>query len=185
MKIEEGTIAGLFRIVPTPFADDRGSFFRYFCRDTFRSHGIADVDFVQFNHSFNHRRGTLRGMHYQMPPHAEAKFIRCVRGAVYDVFVDLRQGSPSFLRWDAQELSATNHVMVHLPPGIAHGFITLEDDSELLYHHSATYTPEAERGLRYDDPRLAIDWPLAPTVISERDLGHPPLADDFAGLAMP
>lgn len=183
MRFTPLPLAGAFAIDLEPRADERGAFARTFCQDTFAAHGLA-TDFVQANQSWNLRRGTLRGMHYQHPPHAEVKYIRCIAGAVYDVIVDIRQGSPTFLQHVGLELSADNKRGIYVPAGFAHGFITLADDTQLAYMHSARYAPGSEGGIRYDDPRLGITWPLAPTVMSDKDQVYPWLGADFAGIAL-
>jgi len=152
--------------------DDRGFFARSFCRQEFEAHGL-DPDIAQCNISFNRHRGTLRGLHYQAEPHAEAKLVRCTQGAVWDVIVDLRPGSPSFRRWHAVELSAANRLALYVPKGFAHGFQTLADNSEVLYLMSQFYRPDAARGLRWNDPTLAIKWPLADPQVSDRDGDFP------------
>ena len=182
MQIEKLSIAGAFKITPSPIDDNRGQFFRYYCKETFEQNNIK-YDFVQFNHSVNNASGTLRGMHYQHPPHAEAKLIRCVRGQILDVFVDMRKGK-NFLKWDSQILSEQNNIGLLLPPGVAHGFITLLPDSHILYHHSSYYVPNSEHGVRYNDPMVNIDWPMKPTIISDRDKNHPLLTKEFKGLSL-
>jgi dTDP-4-dehydrorhamnose 3,5-epimerase len=182
MIFHKTPIAGLYTIDPEPFRDERGLFARTFCRREFEEID-HEKEFVQFNHSHTNDRGTLRGMHWQYPPHAEIKLIRCVRGAVLDVVIDIRQGSPTFLRHFAVELSAENLRSIYVPGGFAHGFQTLEDHSELIYHHTAFYTPGTEGGIRWDDPLVGIEWPMQPTVLSERDRNHPLLTDDFTGIA--
>lgn len=174
MIFVETELAGVFIIEPERMADARGFFARTWCRDAFADHGI-DASFVQCGASYNRRRATLRGLHYQAPPYAEAKLVRCVRGAAFDVAVDLRPGSASFGRWTAVELSAANGRMVYLPQGVAHGFQTLVDDTELSYQISAPYRAEAARGVRWDDPDLAIAWPLGDPILSDRDRALPPL----------
>lgn len=166
------SLAGAFVIEPELRGDARGAFARTMCRDEFAAHGLV-ADFAQQNLSVTAQAGTLRGMHFQRDPAAEAKLIRCVRGAVHDVIVDLRAGSPSFLRHEAFELSAANGRQLYVPPGFAHGFQTLVDDVEMTYLISAPYTPSAEGGLRHDDPRLGIDWPLPVATLSERDRRWP------------
>lgn len=156
--------------------DERGWFARVMCEDVLREHGLPHR-FVQANHSMSRRRGTIRGLHFQRPPHAEAKLVRCVAGAILDVIVDIRAGSPTRLRWEAFELSAANGRMLLVPEGFAHGFQTLTDDAEVTYHVTHRYTPEAEGGLRYDDPALGITWPLPVTEISAKDRAWPLLAD--------
>ena len=154
--------------------DERGFFARSFCREEFARHGLS-TEISQCNVSFNHRKGTLRGMHYQIPPKSEAKTVRCTRGTVYDVIVDLRDGSPTWGQWISVNLSENNSRMLYIPEGFAHGFQTLEDDSEVFYQMFAPYSPEHARGVRWDDPALRIDWPLPDLIISERDRAFPVL----------
>lgn len=156
--------------------DERGYFARTFCAEEFQRHGLI-AQFIQQNTSRSARRGTLRGLHYQMQPYGEAKLVRCTRGAIVDVIVDIREDSPTYLQHEAFELTADNHRQLYVPPGFAHSFQTLSDDVEVSYLVSAPYTPSAERGLRYNDERLAIDWPLAVTTLSEKDAAWPLLAD--------
>ncbi len=174
-------IAGVMRIETYPHSDARGAFARFFCEKS-----LADLlggrRVVQINHSRSVERGTIRGMHFQHAPYAEVKFVRCLRGRVWDVAVDLRAGSPTFLKWHAEELSSENAHMLVIPEGCAHGFQTLEPDTELLYLHTAAYTPSAEGGVRHDDPVIAIRWPLPATNISPRDEAHAWITADFAGL---
>lgn len=172
MIFTETAIPGAFVVELKPFHDQRGFFARSWCQREFAERGLAD-QMVQGNVSYNRRRGTLRGMHYQRAPHAEAKLVRCTRGAVYDVALDLRPDSPTYKRWTAVELSADSQRMFYIPPGCAHGFLTLADDTELTYQVSAFYTPEAEGGVRYDDPAFGISWPIEVTVISEKDRSWP------------
>jgi dTDP-4-dehydrorhamnose 3,5-epimerase len=174
-------LAGAFVADTTRSADSRGSFARLFC-DAELGAAVGTRRIVQINHSRTSARGAIRGMHFQRVPHSEMKLVRCLKGRVYDVMVDLRAGSSSFLRWHACELGADNDRMMIIPEGCAHGFQALEPDSELLYLHTAAYRRDAEGGVRFDDPRLAIDWPLPPTELSARDRGHAPLAADFKGL---
>ncbi len=152
--------------------DERGYFARTMCRDEFASRELA-ADFVQSNHSFNRREGTLRGLHMQASPHAEVKLVRCVRGAIYDVIVDLRPSSPAYLRWEGFELSADNGRMLYVPEGFAHGFQTLCDDTDVTYQVSHPYVPGAEIGVRYNDPTFNIAWPLPVAVISPKDASWP------------
>jgi len=159
-----------------PARDERGYFARTFSREEFARHGLPG-DFVQASLSFNRRRGTLRGLHYQAEPAAEGKLIRCTRGAIFDVMLDLRRESPTWCRWFAVELSADNGRAVYVPPGFAHGFQTLTDDAELFYQMTAAYRPELSRGVRWNDPAFGITWPLADPIVSARDAG---LAD-FVG----
>lgn len=163
--------------------DARGTFLRLFCAQELRP-VLDHRQIVQINHSKTSRAGAVRGMHFQNPPHAEMKMIRCLRGRVWDVAVDLRAGSPTFLHWHAEELAQDDAQMLVIPEGFAHGFQALEPDSELLYLHTAFYHPPSEGGLRHDDPRLAIAWPLAPQDLSPRDLSHPPLTAGFTGVAL-
>lgn len=156
--------------------DERGYFARTFCAEAFERHGLIS-QFVQQNASRSARRGTLRGLHYQLQPYGEAKLVRCTRGAIVDVIVDLREDSSTYLQHEAFELTADSHRQLYVPPGFAHSFQTLSDDVEVSYLVSAPYTPTAERGLRYNDERLSIDWPLAVTTISEKDAAWPLIAD--------
>jgi len=175
-------LAGAYIIGLEPFTDDRGWFARFFDKKEFGEKTGYSPDWVQLNHSVSYARGTVRGMHFQHPPYREIKMVRCIAGAVYDVIVDVRQNSPTFLRWTGVELSATNNRMLFIPEGFAHGFQTLEENSALIYHHSEYYTPGAEGGLRYNDPVLAIDWPLPVTSLSARDAGHPAVDKNFKGI---
>ncbi len=159
---------GAYLIEPERLSDERGFFARTWCAEEFARHGL-DPAMSQCSMSFNLDRGTLRGLHYQAPPYAEAKLVRCTRGRVFDAIVDLRPASPTRNRWFAAELSADNGLTMYAPKGFAHGFQTLEDDSELFYQISAPYRPEAIRGLRWDDPTIAVPWPLPDPTISERD----------------
>jgi dTDP-4-dehydrorhamnose 3,5-epimerase len=172
MRFRETTLPGAWLIEPEPVADERGYFARAWCARELKAHGLADV-FVQSSVSFNRRRGTLRGLHYQAAPHEEAKLVRCTQGTVYDVIVDLRPGSPTLGTWHGVALSAANCRTLYVPPGCAHGFQTLTDDAELLYHISVEYRPDAARGVRWDDSTLAIDWPLPDPILSERDRALP------------
>jgi len=181
MKFVETKLKGAFIITPELIEDERGFFARTFCRREFEDHGL-NPDLVQCNISFNHKKGTLRGMHYQIPPHAEAKLVRCTAGAILDVIVDLRQKSPTFMQWHVEELSANNHRMFYIPEGFAHGFQTLADDTELIYQHSVFYSPEHGRGIRFDDPALNITWPLAVCMISTKDQGFPLIDNHFQGI---
>jgi dTDP-4-dehydrorhamnose 3,5-epimerase len=155
--------------------DNRGYFARTMCRTEFSSSGLV-ADFVQINHSYTRRRGTLRGMHYQSEPHSEAKLVRCVRGLLYHAILDLRPHSPTYLRWEGFELSADGGRMLYIPEGFAHGTLTLSDDVDLIYHASHFHTPTAECGLRFDDPQFAIQWPLPVAIISDRDRSWPPFS---------
>ncbi len=166
-------VAGAYLVGLEPRNDDRGFFARSFCAHEFAEHGLKGT-FVQANLSHNPHRGTLRGLHYQRAPHAEVKLVRCTRGALFDVVVDLRPGSPSYGRWAGAELSADNRRALYVPEGCAHGFETLVDDTEASYLVSAFYAPGAEAGMRWDDPQLAIDWPITPPArISPKDATAP------------
>jgi dTDP-4-dehydrorhamnose 3,5-epimerase len=174
VRFEELAIPGVFALELEPVHDNRGFFARTYSRTELAAHGI-DFDVVQASTSFNERRGTLRGMHLQRPPHEEAKIVRCLAGSVHDVVVDLRAGSKTQFRWLSVELSATRRNALYMPPGLAHGFVTLEDGCELEYLISAEYEPSAATGVRWDDPALGIPWPMEPKVISERDAAFPDL----------
>ncbi|HDZ56975.1 MAG TPA: dTDP-4-dehydrorhamnose 3,5-epimerase [Pseudomonas xinjiangensis] len=156
--------------------DERGFFARTMCREEFEKHGLLS-DFVQQNMSVSAQRGTLRGLHYQVKPYAEAKLIRCLRGAILDVIVDIREESPTYLKHQAFELTDTNRQQLYVPPGFAHSFQTLSDNVEVSYLVSAAYTPQAERGLRYNDEQLGIDWPETVTTISDKDAAWPLIAE--------
>ena len=181
MKTHRLPIEGLVLAESTPRTDERGYFTRLYCQDEL-AELIGERQIVQINLSSTRTVGAVRGMHYQSEPHAEMKLVRCIKGRVWDVAVDLRAGSSTFLRWHAEELSAENAHMMVIPEGFAHGFQVLEPDSELLYLHTAFYTPTAEGGVRPTDPKLNISWPLAPQDLSDRDLNHPLLTSEFTGL---
>ena len=174
MKFTPAGLEGAYVIELDRLEDERGYFARTFCRDEFSAHGLRSV-FPQCNTSFNARKGTLRGMHYQAQPHEEAKIVRCTRGAIHDVIVDIRRDSATYRKWISVELTADNARMLYIPEGCAHGFQTLADGSEVFYQMSATFHPESARGLRWNDPGLAIRWPLASPIVSERDAGYPDL----------
>jgi dTDP-4-dehydrorhamnose 3,5-epimerase len=171
MKLIETPIAGAFLIEPDLLEDERGFFARIFDRGELESHGLA-ADFVQWSISFNARRGTLRGLHYQAAPHEEVKLVRCTRGSIHDVMVDLKSG-----RWFAAELTDNNRRTAYIPRGVAHGFQALSDDCEVAYAISEAYRPELARGVRWNDPRLAIEWPIAAPILSERDRTLPLLSE--------
>lgn len=174
MKFLPTPLAGAYLVELEPLEDERGFFARSFCQNEFRALGLDPV-VAQCNVSFNRRRGTLRGLHYQAEPHAEAKLVRCTRGAIWDVIVDLRSNSPTARQWFAAELTAENRRSLYVPAGFAHGFQTLADDTEVFYQMSEFYHPEAARGIRWDDPVLAIPWPIKDAVVSPRDRGFPRL----------
>ena len=155
-----------------PTEDERGFFARTFCRKEFQDHDL-NPDLIQCNISYNKKKGTLRGMHYQIAPYQEAKLVRCARGAIYDVIIDLRLESPTFKQWIAEELTAETHHMLYVPEGFAHGFQTLEDNSEVFYQMSEFYHPECTRGIRWNDAAFSIEWPLTEVIISAKDLSYP------------
>jgi dTDP-4-dehydrorhamnose 3,5-epimerase len=174
MRFTETTLKGSFVIEQTRLADARGFFARTWCTREFQAHGLVSR-FVQSNMSFSKRRGTLRGLHYQAAPHQEAKLIRCVKGAIYDVIVDLRPDSPTYLKWFGVELTGGDDKMLYVPEGFAHGFQTLVDDTEVVYPVSEFYAPHSERGIRWDDPLFAITWPhVEARVTSRKDQSWPP-----------
>jgi dTDP-4-dehydrorhamnose 3,5-epimerase len=174
MIFKETGLPGAWAIELERIEDSRGFFARTFCAREFGDRGLA-ARFVQSSVSFNARAGTLRGMHFQLPPHREVKLVRCTAGAVFDAIVDLRNGSPTRLRWFGTELSAGSRRMLYIPEGFAHGFLTLAPDTEVFYEMSEFYAPQAGRGLRWNDPALGIRWPAAPQVIAERDASYPDL----------
>ena len=181
--IEDTSIEGLQIIHRQPIVDDRGYLERLFCTDELSAIiGIRNI--VQINHTMTLKAGTVRGMHYQQPPYAEMKLVSCVCGEVFDVAVDLREGSPTFLRWHAEVLSESNHKTFVIPEGFAHGFQTLTENCELLYLHTAAYEPKAEAGLNALDDQLSVEWPLSITERSLRDQQHAMLAPDFSGLSV-
>lgn len=175
MKFTELSLAGAFRIDLEPRRDDRGFFARLFCQDEFRRHGLKDV-WTQCNVSHNNLTGTLRGMHFQRPPKADAKLVKCMAGSVYDVLVDLRSGSPTYGEWASVELTSEGGEMVYIPQGFAHGFQTLSPHTELLYFHTENYSPEHEGGLCHDDRDVDIAWPIKIGNLSDRDRALPPLS---------
>lgn len=169
MKFEELDIKGAYLITLEPFKDERGTFTRQFCKKEFAKLGI-DFDICQCNISTNKKRGTIRGMHYQKAPYLEPKIVSCVKGSVYDVIVDLREDSPTYLKWCGVELSETNNKQILIPPMVAHGFQTLEDDSTIFYQLGEFFYPEYYDGVRYDNPAFGIEWKdIKPIIISEKD----------------
>ena len=177
MKFVPTPLAGVWVIEPERIADDRGFFARTFCRDEFAARGLQD-DFVQCNVSFNAKRGILRGMHFQAHPYSEVKLVRCTRGAIHDVIIDLRPDSQTYTRWFGVDLDAENRRQLYIPQGFAHGFQTLADGSEVFYQMGAMYRDDAGRGVRWNDPAFAIRWPLPDeAVLSTRDASYP----DFGG----
>ncbi len=178
MKFTETPLRGAYVIELEPRGDDRGWFSRFFCEREFAQHQLCNK-IVQINNSFSKFKGTLRGLHYQLPPKAEDKVVRCLRGAFLDVIVDVRPDSPTLLQHFSIELTGDNRKMLFVPKGFAHGFLTLTDDSEALYLATEFYAAEQERGLRYNDPKLAIPWPFEPVVISDKDRLHPDFDPTF------
>ena len=174
-------LEGSYVIDLQPYSDERGWFARFYCKNEFHEIG-HHKDWVQLNQSVSYQKGTLRGMHFQVPPFREVKMVRCIAGAVFDVIIDIRQGSDTFLQWFGVELSAANRKMLYIPEGFAHGFQTLTDNCELIYHHTEFYTPGAEGGIRYNDPAVNIKWPLPVTVISARDEAHSLIDKHFKGI---
>ena len=172
MIFRETELNGAFLIEPERLEDNRGFFARAWCRKEFMAHGLTGA-LVQSNISFNKRTGTLRGMHFQTAPYEEAKLVRCTMGAVYDVIIDLRPDSSTFLRWIAAELTAENRKMLYVPENFAHGYQTLADNTEVFYQVSQFYSPESEQGLRYNDPTFGIKWPMDVQVISHKDRSWP------------
>ncbi len=177
MQFEETLLKGCYVIRTTPFTDQRGVFARFFCERELE-HIIRDRRVVNVNFSQTVKKGSIRGMHFQRFPGAEMKFVRCIKGKVFDIAVDLRKNSPTYLRWCGVELSAKNMNMLAIPEGFAHGFQALEDDVEIMYLVTAFYSPSCEGGLNHADPQIGIHWPLPITEVSEKDLHHPYLCDE-------
>lgn len=169
-------LSGPMRVDLEKIADDRGFFARSFCSEDFLRHGLF-THIAQMNTSYTVRKGSIRGLHLQRPPAAEEKLVRVVRGAIFDVAVDCREGSATFGKWVAEDLSAENHAALYIPKGFAHGFQTLTDDVEMIYLHSTAFAPGYGDGIRFDDTEIAVDWPLPPTVVSPKDLALPPLSE--------
>lgn len=181
--IEETPIAGCVVIHTPTRSDARGRFERLYCQDAWDKVRPA-LRFPQINHSFTTTRGSVRGLHFQSPPHSDAKLIRCIHGRVFDVVVDLRRGSSSFLAWSSFELQADDSRQLFVPEGCAHGFQSLTDDVHMIYMHTRPFMPESEGGIRIDDPRLSIGWPLPVHGLSERDRSHPLLSEGYEGLSL-
>ncbi|MFN7964287.1 MAG: dTDP-4-dehydrorhamnose 3,5-epimerase [Acidobacteriota bacterium] len=177
MKFEATPLAGSFVIELEPHRDLRGFFARSYCDQEFAAHGLI-THWPQCNVSFNRALATLRGLHYAAPPVGEEKLVRCTRGSIYDVIVDLRRESTTALKWFGVELTASNHRMLYIPGGFAHGFLTLEPDTEVFYQMGSSYQPSAARGIRWDDPRLGVVWPMTPKVISDQDRALPGVSGD-------
>lgn len=176
-------LAGLTLVERNPIADDRGYLERLFCIDEFATSGIR-FPVAQANRTLTRRKGAVRGMHFQFPPHTETKLVSCLAGRVFDVAVDLRRDSPTFLQWHGEELAAGNHKSLLIPAGFAHGLQTLEDDCELLYLHSAPFAAQAEGGIHPQEPKIGVAWPLPVAEMSARDSSHPALTGEFKGLAL-
>lgn len=168
MKFTPTTLQDAYLIDIEAREDDRGFFARRFCKDEFAEVGL-ETEYVQHNYSFNHKRGTLRGMHFQNAPHREVKVVSCVAGAIHDVIVDMRPDSPTYLKWEGFDLTADNHRQLYVPEGFAHGYITLTDNAAVAYLVSSVYAPGAEGGLRWNDPAIGIEWPEAMQEISDKD----------------
>ncbi len=181
MKFIETPLSRSYLIELEKRGDNRGFFARFFCENEFADQGLV-TRFVQINNSLTAKKGTLRGMHYQLQPSAEVKVVRCIRGSLYDVILDLRPDSPTFGKSFGAELSAENRTMMYVPQGFAHGFVTLEDDTEALYLVSALYAPELERGIRYNDPAFNIQWPIPPAEVSDKDSKWPDFNREFHGV---
>jgi dTDP-4-dehydrorhamnose 3,5-epimerase len=176
-------LGGAWVIETEPFKDHRGKFARIFCQNELREiHHGKPIE--QINYSITIQKGTVRGMHFQRSPKAEVRLVRCLKGTIFDVMVDLRHDSPTFLKWYGETLSAENMKMMYIPEGFAHGFQTLEENCEMLYLHTNFYSPGYEGGLRYDDPMVGIKWPLEVTGVSNRDGHHPLLNSDFTGITV-
>lgn len=172
MRFQETPLHGAFIVEPEKLEDERGFFARSWCANEFRQHGLS-ASLAQCNISSNRRRGTLRGMHYQKPPHGEIKLVRCTMGSIFDVIIDLRPASSTYARWFGVELSASNHRMLYIPEDFAHGFLTLCDNSEIFYQMSTPFVAGAGAGCRWNDPAFSIDWPGEIAVISEKDRSYP------------
>ena len=172
MKFFKQELPGVFLIEPEPFVDDRGSFRRHFCKQEFAENGIT-IDIAQCNVSENKYAFTLRGFHYQLSPHSEGKTLSCLKGSIYDIIVDLRPTSEKYMQWVGFELSQDNRRSVHIAPGCAHAFLTLEDECVIHYYCSEPFIPNLERGIRYNDPAFNFKWPKHPQFISDKDMSHP------------
>lgn len=181
MKFIKTKLKDLYIIEPEPFEDDRGRFYRMLCKNELKQIGHTK-EIVQINHSLTTQKGVIRGMHFQYPPKAEIKLVKCINGKVFDVAIDLRKNSPTFLQWHGEIISAKNLKIMYIPEGFAHGFQTLEENSELLYFHTEFYSSEHEGGVRYDDPLIDIEWPLEVSDLSERDKNHKLLNENFEGI---
>jgi dTDP-4-dehydrorhamnose 3,5-epimerase len=178
MIFTETPLKGAYVIELKKIGDDRGFFARTFCKNEFSGHGLNN-EIVQINNSLSADKGTLRGMHYQLPPKAEDKIVRCIKGSLFDAIIDIRPDSETFGKWFGIELSAENRKMLFVPKGFAHGFITLEDNTEAFYLVTEFYGPDYERGIRWNDPKFNIDWPIDPIIISDKDQNHPDFDPDY------
>ena len=174
-------IKGVYVIIPNPFKDHRGMFARVFCKNEFQEIGHSK-EIVNINHSATKMKASIRGMHFQYPPKAEVKIIKCIKGSIFDVAIDLRKNSETFLNYYHEVLSADNMKMLYVPEGFAHGFQSLEDDIEMIYYTTEFYSPEHEGGIRYNDPKVNVEWPLEVTDISEKDKNQNLLSDNFKGI---
>lgn len=181
MKFEKTGIEGLVLVMQAPVCDERGEFARVFCAREFTQQGLI-AEFVQENRSLCHAPGTLRGLHLQLPPDAEAKLVRCTRGRIFDVAVDCRSGSPTFLHWFGIELTDQNRTLLYVPPGFAHGYQALVAEAEVSYLTSSHYAPQQERQIKYDDPRIGIDWPHMDCILSPKDASAAYLSTDYEGV---
>jgi dTDP-4-dehydrorhamnose 3,5-epimerase len=181
MNLIESNLSGLYKVQPTPFTDDRGSFARIYCKKDFLSIGF-NKEFVQINHSYNIFAGTVRGLHYQIPPFSDAKLIYCIQGSIFDIVVDIRENSSTFLQSYCIELSSENKLGIFVPEGFAHGFQTLQKNTLVVYHHTDYYSPDFEAGIRFDDPVLSIKWPLEVINMSDRDKSFQFIDNNFQSL---
>ena len=181
MKFMETHLKGAYLIDIEKNGDERGFFARVFCQNEFSGIGLS-TEFKQVNSSFSALKGTIRGMHYQLTPSAEVKVVRCISGSLFDVIIDLRPDSPNYGQWFGEILSSENRLMMYLPRGFAHGFMTLADNTEVFYFASEFYAPELEKGIRYDDPKFNIEWPADPTEISKKDTNLPDFDTDWHGV---
>ena len=183
MKFKETKLKDLYIIKLEPFQDNRGFFSRVFCKNELKEIGL-NKEIVQINQSLTKTKGTIRGMHFQYPPRTEVKIIKCVRGLIFDVAVDIRKNSPSFLQWHSEILSNENFKMLYIPEGFAHGFQALENNSEIIYFNSEFYSPECEGGIRYNDPKIKINWPMEPSEISKKDYNFKLIDESFKPIVL-
>jgi dTDP-4-dehydrorhamnose 3,5-epimerase len=178
MKFFETPLKGAYIIELDKRGDDRGFFARVFCKNEYNELNL-DNGIVQINNSLSKDKGTLRGLHYQLPPKAETKIVRCIRGAIFDVIVDLRKSSETFGKWFGEELNEENRKMMYVPKGFAHAILTLQENTEIFYLVTEFYSPENERGIRWNDPYFSIEWPIQPVIISDKDSKHPDFKEDY------